>query len=213
MVMPTNSTILPHCRIKKRLLIPGVFIGVFAVLLFWVAVRGTRAEVALRNPNSANDGVLSQLVLSSDGRKEVRCAEIIAAPVERIWNVVTNYNHFAEIFPNTTAFKGEREPDGRWHLTGSVRSPVGRWPVDVHVRHEESPNRRIASWNEPHDSLKVNRGRWTVTRQGENQTLLEYNLDLEVAPFPSFVVRAVLLEQLKPVMKAVAKQAQQKPSS
>jgi hypothetical protein len=39
--------------------------------------------------------------------------------------------------------------------------------------------------------------------------LLEYNLELKVSPFPDFIVRAVLLDQLKPVLKAVANRAQQ----
>ena len=97
-----------------------------------------------------------------------------------------------------------REPDGRWHLTAEIRSIVGKWPMDLHVRHEESAAKFVASWDEPYGAWKINRGSWVVTQHGAGETLLEYNLELRVSPFPDFVIRAVLLDQLKPVMRAVA---------
>jgi hypothetical protein len=81
--------------------------------------------------------------------------------------------------------------------------------MDLHVRHEESPEKRMAVWDEPHGSWKVNRGSWVVTPMGADATLLEYNLELSVAPFPDFVVRAVMLGQLDPVLRAAARRAEQ----
>jgi uncharacterized protein YndB with AHSA1/START domain len=196
----------------KRILIPGMLIGGVSSLLLWAAVRGNWADDAARNPATTEDGVVRQLLQTGEGHKELRAAVIVRAAADRVWAVVTDYDHFAEIFPNTTASKGVREADGRWHLTGEVKSLVGRWPVDVHVKHEEMGNKMIASWDEPHDALKINRGNWTVTRQSEDKTLLEYHLELKVTPFPSFVVRAMLLEQLEPVMEAVRQRAEQKAS-
>ena len=58
---------------------------------------------------------------------------------------------------------------------------------------------------------KVNRGSWVLTQHGAGETLLEYNLELRVSPFPDFVIRAVLLDQLKPVMRAVASRVARNP--
>jgi uncharacterized protein YndB with AHSA1/START domain len=196
-------------RIRKRIVIPAAFIGVVTAFLVWGIVRGNLADPQPRNPSSAADGVMTQLIRNTDGRKQIRAVIIIKAPPERVWNVLTNYDRFSEVFPNISASKGVRDPDGRWHVTGEVRSIVGRWPMDVHVRHDESPSKFTASWDEPYGAWKVNRGSWVVTPHGSGETLLEYNLDLSVSPFPDFVVRAVLLEQLKPVVKAVAKRAEQ----
>jgi uncharacterized membrane protein len=209
---PQASSTPPPNRVPKRILIPGIFIGGVVLLLLWAAVRGNWADAESRNPASVEEGVVSQLLLTREGHRANRCAVLITAPADRVWATVTDYDHFAEIFPNITASKGVRDADGRWHMTGEVKSPVGRWTMDVHVRHEELANKFIASWDEPHGALKVNRGSWTVTRQTEDQTLLEYHLELKVSPFPDFLVRAVLLEQLKPVMRAVARRAQQKRS-
>lgn len=205
--VPDSPTPPAPRRIRKQIAVPTVFLVVVMLLLLWGTIRGNWADSQPRNPSSAADGVVAQL-LRTDGRKQLRAALIIISPPDRVWNVVTNYDHFSEVFPNIRTSKGARDPDGRWHLTGEVRSFVGRWPMDLHVRHEEAPGRSVASWDEPHGAWKVNRGSWVVTQHGPGETLLEYNLELKVSPFPDFVVRAVLLGQLKPIMKAVANQVQ-----
>lgn len=191
-------------RIQKRFLIPTVFIVVVIALLFWGAIRGNWTDTEARNPSSLADGVVTQILRTAEGQKQLRAALIVSAPPERVWKVVTDYDHFSDVFPNISASKGVRDSDGRWHISGEVRSIIGRWPMDLHVRHEESAARFVASWDEPNGSWKVNRGSWVVTPHGPNETLLEYNLELKVSPFPDFVVRAVLREQLKSVMGAVA---------
>jgi hypothetical protein len=206
--VPEAPTPSPSRPIKKRIAIPITLIVIVVLLLTWGAIRGTWADAEVRTPSSAADGVMAQLLRTANGRKQLRAALIVSVPPDRVWNVVTNYDHFTEVFPNISASKGTREPDGRWHLTGEVRSIIWRWPMDVHLRHLEEAGRFIASWDEPHGTWKVNRGSWVVTPHGAGETLLEYNLDLKVAPFPDFVVRAVLFGQLKPIIKAVASHAQ-----
>jgi uncharacterized protein YndB with AHSA1/START domain len=206
---PPDTPTRPALRhIRKRIAIPAAFIGVVVALLTWVAVRGNWTDAQARNPSSAADGVVTQLIRNTEGHKQIRAALIVSGPPERVWKVVTDYDHFSEIFPNLGASKGLRDPDGRWHLTGEVRSVVGRWPMDLHVRHEESAGRFVASWDEPNGAWKVNRGSWVVTPHGKSETLLEYNLELTVSPYPDFVVRAVMLEQLKPGLNAVGKRVQ-----
>ena len=202
--VPDSPTLPTPRRIRKRIVIPTVFIGVVVALLLWGIIRGNSTDSQPRNPSSAANGVVTQLVRTSEGRKQIRAALIVSAPPERVWKVLTNYDGFSDVFPNIGASKGVRDPDGRWHVTGEIRSIVGRWPMDVHVRHEESAARFVASWDEPHGAWKVNRGSWVVTQHRGGETLLEYNLELKISPFPDFVVRAVLLDQLKPVMRAVA---------
>jgi hypothetical protein len=194
-------------RFRKRIFIPVAFIAVVTALLLWEIVRGNWSDPQPRNP-STTAGIVTQLVRGPEDRKQIRAALILNAPAQSVWNVVTDYNHFADIFQNVRASKGVRDSDGRWHLTGEIRSFLARWPMDVHVRHEESPGRFVASWDEPHDAWKINRGSWVVTQHGRGETLLEYNLELRVSPFPDCIVRAVLLDQLKPVMRAVRNQVE-----
>jgi uncharacterized protein YndB with AHSA1/START domain len=206
--MKSVSESSPKNSVKKRLLIPVVLIAVVAGLLVWGIIRGNVTDASPQIPASAADGVLTQLIFTPQGTKQIHAAEIVMAPPGNVWKLVTDYDHFSDVFPNVATSKGVRDPDGRWHLSGEVRSVVGRWPMDLHVRHEESATKFVASWDEPNGELKVDRGSWVVTPRGNGGTLLEYNLELEVSPFPNFIVRAVLLDQLKPVMAAVAARAQ-----
>ena len=201
---PDSSTRPPGSRLRKRIIIPTVLIVVVMALLLWGIIRGNWTDAESRNPSSATDSVVTQLLRTTEGRKQIRAAVIVSAPPERVWKVVTDYDHFSDVFPNVSTSQGVRDPDGRWHVTGEVRSIVGHWPMDIHVRHEESTAKSVASWDEPNEAWKINRGSWVVTPHGTGETLLEYNLELKVSPFPDFVVRAVLLGQLKPVMRAVA---------
>jgi len=202
--IPDSLAPPPPRRMKMGIVIPLVFIAGVSAFLIWGIVRGNWSDTQPRNPSSTADGVMAQLLRTAEGRKQIHASVIVSAPPERVWKVVTDYDHFSDVFPNIGTSKGVRDPDGRWHVTGEVRSIVGRWPMDLHVRHEESAARFVASWDEPHGAWKVNRGSWVVTQPGTGETLLEYNLELKVSPFPDFVVRAVLLGQLKPVVRAVA---------
>jgi uncharacterized protein YndB with AHSA1/START domain len=206
--METVSDSVAPPRVKKRIIIPTVLIIAVVGLLAWGVIRGNWTDDQPINPSSVDDGVVTELLRTAAGGKQIRAVMIVDAAPESVWKVVTDYDHFADVFPNISTSKGTRDPDGRWHLTGEVRSLVGHWPMDLHVRHEESAAKSVASWDEPSGALKINRGSWVVTPHGNNQTLLQYNLELRVSPFPDFVVRAVLLDQLKPVMKAVANRAQ-----
>jgi uncharacterized protein YndB with AHSA1/START domain len=203
-----SSTPPPTSRPKSWVVFPAAIIGLVAALLIWGTLRGNWIDAQARNPSSAAEGVVTQILRTPEGGKQIRAALIVAAAPERVWRVVADYDHFSNIFPHLGATKGVRDADGRWHVTGEIRSIVGRWPMDLHVRHEESPTRYTAAWDEPHGAWTVNRGNWIVTPHGAGETLLEYQLELKVSPFPDFVVRAVLLGELKSVLSAVAKHAQ-----
>jgi uncharacterized protein YndB with AHSA1/START domain len=203
----SNQSAPPPDRLKKRFVIPLAFIVAIVALMVWAMIRGNRTVAQPSTPASLAEGIVTELLQTPEGGKQIHVAMIIAASPQGVWKVVTDYDHFSEIFPNVITSKGTLDPDGRWHLTGEVRSIAGSWPMDIHVRHEESAAKFVASWDEPYEKLKVDRGGWVVTPHGNGQTLLEYNLELKVSPYPDFVVRTILLDQLKPVVQAVANRA------
>ena len=207
--MPDSQKPPARKRLGVPVIISAISIGLVTALLLWATVRGNWTDSQRRNPASPADGVVTQLLRTTDGHKRIRAAILVSGPTERAWKVVTDYDHFSDVFPNFGASKGVRDADGRWHLTGEVQSLVGHWPVDVHVTHQELPGKFTASWDEPYGSLKINRGSWVVSEHGPNESLLEYNLEVRVSPFPDFVVRCVMLDQLKPVIRAVANHVRQ----
>jgi uncharacterized membrane protein len=141
-----------------------------------------------------------------EGEAQVRCAVVLDRPLETVWAVVTDYDHYADIFPTLTEAEGKSGADGG-ELRGSARAwPLGSWPVEIRFRHDVTPDRRVASWDSPGGDLVVNRGSWTLTRLPNGRTLLVYALTVRSASFPRVVINNVLLDR-NPQAVAAARDA------
>ena len=199
--------------IKKRYAIPLGLLTIVFLLMIWLSIRGTWADTTPRNPVTSSEGALTQLYLAPSG-KQIRSALVIDHPIDEVWNVVTDYDHFSEIFPHVCHTDIRRESDGRFHLSGSaVANCFGTWPFEVHITHHESPKQYIAEWAEPHLDLTVNRGSWTLTPLSGNRTLAVYTLEAEVKQFPGFIVRSALLMRVDGVIGAVAREVARRQGS
>ena len=90
--MATDAAAQPHKRrVRKRIWIPSAMLGVLLLSAGWLVWRGTSAETVERNPASAGDGAVTQL-LTQEGRTFVRCAIVVPAPPAAVWKVVTDYD-------------------------------------------------------------------------------------------------------------------------
>ena len=200
----------PPRQVRKRILLPAIAIAMLIVLAGGIWLRGTAASAEEKNPTSSAEGVLTQLYLTQDGRKVVRCAAIVDRPVEEVWKAVTDYGNFGRMFPMLRDVRAGVEADGRSRLQCKVTSIFGAWPVDVRIRHDTS-GKHVASWDEPTGNITVNRGSWTLTPLDPAKTRVIYLLDVEVRPFPDALVRAVLLSRQKTVVEALASHLEKKP--
>lgn len=199
----------PVRRIKKRWLIPGLLLVLLIALLIWAGIRGTWADLERKNPSTVADGPVCQLFLEKPpDQKVVRCAMLLGFSAEEVWRVVTDYDHFDEIFPYLHSTRAtceggnDKHRTATYHLTGMVHSKLfGDWPFDTHVEHRELS--RTVSWIERGHRVTYNAGSWEMIAKGPQQTLLVYSLAVEVTPFPDSVVRNVLLDHVKEVVTAV----------
>jgi hypothetical protein len=213
--MATNpgQTVPPRRRrwLRKRTIVLGVA-ALLAAVLVWLVVRGTWADTAPRNPQSSAEGAVAQLYQEPDGRKLVRAALVIDRPADEVWKVVTDYDHFAETFPYERSLQGEREPGDRYHLSGVLHSQLyGDWAFDVRVRHEETAEGRVASWEGPTPDLPVHRGSWTVTPLGPDRTLLALAVEMQLRGYPQFWTHNILLNRVKPMVRAVDQRLKTRP--
>ena len=189
---------------SKRLLSALAVSLPLLVFLGWAYARGTYADAEERNPADSAAGPVRQLYQTPDGHKHVRCSIVIDAPAKEAWGVITDYEHFREIFARLTEASFARRPAGRRELTGALRSRLwGTYEFTTVVRHEESADRFVASWDQPGGDLQVNRGRWEVRALGADRCLLVLMLEASVAKAPDFVLRDVLLGRVKPVLAAL----------
>lgn len=190
-------------RVRKRWLIAGLLLGLLALLLLSVYVRGTWADTVPRNPTTPEAGIVCQLLQTPDGAKQVRCAVVLDAPPPLVWRVVTDYDHFPETFPTITSAEARPEGDGLFHLNFVLQTPIGPMPVEAQIRHVETPERSTASWDQPSGDLLVNRGSWEVTPADAGRTLLVYTLEVAVRHYPDFLVRNALLSRQPKIVDAV----------
>ncbi len=195
----------PPRRLRKRVLIPLIVVGIFGLLLLGAYVRGTWADTTPKDPTSSADGVVCHLYRTPDGHTPVRCAVLLDHPIDRVWKVVTDYDHYGEIFPTlaTVPVKVLRVDVGGYHLSGVAHSVLGDWPFNIHINHKVTPEQRVASWNDTAGDVRLNRGSWTLTPKGPGKTLLVYSLEVEIKGYPNFLVRNVLLSRQPGVMGAV----------
>lgn len=200
-------------RFKKRVVIPVLIIVLFLALLGGAWVAGSWADTESRTPRSSAEGTLCQLYRAPDGHTLVRCARIFDHAPEAVWRVVTDYDHFSEIFPQVRAAQAEKEADDLYLLSGTVSTPIGPWEFRTHVRHKESPDHYVASWDEPGGQLTVARGSWDLTRLEGGRTLLVYTQEVELAGYPTPFVRAALRTQLPRTVEVIERRLQRGPTT
>jgi hypothetical protein len=203
----------PARRVRKRLVIPALLLALIAIFFAWLYWRGTHIETEMRNPRSAPDGAVTQL-LAKDGGTFVRCAIVVDADPSGVWKVVTDYDRQADFLPYVSQISSARLDEGRIRVSGVAHSRVwGDWPFESVVTEKEDPARGeyTVSWaEEGHGELVLNRGGWAITRLGEHQTLLAYLLEVEVRRGPPFLVRNIIMNRLPSVLRAVREEVRRR---
>jgi hypothetical protein len=97
-------------------------------------VRGTWADHEPRTPGSVAEGPVSQLYQPAGGHTRVRGAILLPYPREKVWAVVTDYEHYGDFLPYLTNIDVERVKDG-CHMTGQAKSALrGYWDFAIDVR-------------------------------------------------------------------------------
>jgi len=205
--MTTGAAAQPtRRRVRKRIWIPSALLGVLLLSLGWLWWRGTSAETVERNPASAADGAVTQL-LSQEGRTFVRSAIVVPAPPEAVWKVVTDYESHPQFIRYIAEQTSEKRDDGRVRLRGVARSRLwGDFPFQTDATHVEQPDQGeyAASWQEEGQAgFPVYRGGWTVKRLPDDQSLLTLTLQMEVQGYPSFLVRNILMDRVGTVVRSV----------
>jgi uncharacterized protein YndB with AHSA1/START domain len=171
----------------------------------WVVVRGTWADIEPRNPQTSAEDPITQLYRTPQGDVQVRCAIVIDAPTARVWEVIRDYPNHPRFLPYVSAMEVQPKEGDRIFLTGTTHSRLwGDWTFAVHVDHQKVSDKEYrATWDEPGPGLAVNRGSWTLTALGPNQTLAVYALQVEAARYPNFFVRTLLLDRLYKVLSGL----------
>lgn len=188
--------------IKKRVLIPGLLLLLGGGLLIRDILR-TRPSVA-PDPDDAAQGVRCAVRRLPDGTFPVRCALVLNHPRERVWSVITDYDHYTGIFPYLTACSGTREDDTHYKMNATASSPVySSWPFTATIEHRKTEPLWATAWNDASGKITIERGSWTMAQLDANRTLLSYTLELQIKHVPALFVDNILLDNLPKVLRAV----------
>src|SRR5262249_50079180 len=163
--MATQAPVQPPTRrLRKRLAIPALLLFLLTISFAWLYWRGTTVETTPRNPRTAADGAVTQ-VLAQDGGTYVRCAIVVDAAPTHVWQVVTDYDNQADFLPYVSHVSSWRSGDGRVRVSGVAHSRIwGDWPFESVVTEKEDPERGnyTVSWSEESEGgMALNRGNWT----------------------------------------------------
>jgi uncharacterized membrane protein len=195
------------------LFIPAGLLAVVAAATLAALVRGSWSDAERRVPAEPGGEPVCYVHQNSDVEKEVRCAVRLAAPMDEVWAVITDYEHFGDICSCVHAARIEHEPNGICRLEARANSlPPGQMPFEVEMRHKQLLHQYQSSWDQPSGELLVNRGQWVLTPLSPRETLLEVSLEIQVRHVPTFILRNLSFGRLRAVAMAVERRLRDGPS-
>jgi hypothetical protein len=202
---PDSTSTPQRRRVKKRILIPAIVLGLLLLFVLLAYVRGTWAASEVRNPQTAGEGTITQLYRTPQGDTQVRCAILVDAPIEKVWAVVRDYGKHGSFLPHFGEIVVGPAEGERVHLVGTAHTwPWGDWPFSVDMDHKKvSDTEYVASWDNPSEAMPVDRGSWTLQATGPNQTLLVLALQIEAARYPTVFVNNILMDRMYRVVSAL----------
>jgi hypothetical protein len=209
MSKPPADPIAAPRRRRRRLFIPLLLLALLVGTGVVLYVRGTWADDVPRNPATVAEGPVSQLYQPPGQPKRVRGAILLPNAPDKVWNAVTDYEHYGAFLPYLADVTGEPTGDGG-RVSGQARSLLGGyWPFTIHVHEKKEGDTRVAWWDETGSGeVRVNRGSWEVSPAANGETLLILSLDGEVHNYPTFILRNTFLHRLKEVLRRVEQHLQ-----
>ena len=193
-------------------LLPAVPAALLVGALGAAFVRGAWPEEG-RDPAGVADGPVCAVCRTPGGGKEVRCALRLPYTMDRVWEVVTDYDHYGDVCDCIRADAVRHEPDGRCRLAARARSLLaGEVPFAVELLPEQNLDEYVISWDRPDGRVLVNRGRWRLRPVGRAETLVALSLEVQVRGVPTFVLRNLSLHRLREVVRALERRLRDGPS-
>jgi hypothetical protein len=189
--------------LRRRHLVRRLFIPMALLVLLVAAglaawVRGGWADPTPWVPGSVAEGLVCQVCQPPGEPPHVRCSIRLPYSLDRVWAVVTDYEHYGDLCSHVHADRITHRPDGVCRVEARADTPVSfPMPFALDVRHEQRLQEYATSWDEPSGAIRVNRGGWTLTALGPEETLLVLTQDVQVRGVPPFIVHNFTLNRLR----------------
>ncbi|MFH1810238.1 MAG: SRPBCC family protein [Pseudomonadota bacterium] len=132
--------------------------------------KGLPALPASAVQDLLRQGELVLVARQADGTlREVTAGVLVDAPVDRVWQTITDFEHYPSFMPqNTEAKVLDGSPAGTVRVQQTVAMRVWRLPaIEVHytLAHRLDPPTRVSFW-QVDGELPGTRGRWELVAAG-----------------------------------------------
>ena len=161
-------------------------------------------EESMRSKLERGD-VVTESTEGQGGRKDARAFALLAAPVERVWDAITDYDHYKDFMPLTKASRVKRrEGDTVWFYTElSMLLKTCSYEIKLTL---EKPKWR-ASWTLVESNmLRANEGSWQLESTPAGETYAVYTAYVAPSlPVPEMILNKLTKGTLPQLMAAVRK--------
>jgi coenzyme Q-binding protein COQ10 len=131
---------------------------------------------------------------------------VINAPVEKVFDVITNYDRYAEFLSEVKKVSTSKREGNTVQVHYEV-DVVKRIRYTIRVT-EERPKRMSWTFVEG-EVMKDNKGSWTLEPEGEGKTRATYNVEMALgALVPKAIINTLTESQLPKMLEAFKRRAE-----
>ncbi|XXF80746.1 SRPBCC family protein [Myxococcaceae bacterium GXIMD 01537] len=132
---------------------------------------------------------------------------VINAPVEKVFDTITNYERYAEFLPEVKEVRASNRKGNEVELHYKVDVVVKTIRYSIRAK-EERPTRMSWSFIEG-EVMKDNKGSWQLEPAGEGKTKATYTVEVTVGPLvPKAILNTLVDSTLPKMMEAFKKRAE-----
>ncbi|MBI4617368.1 MAG: SRPBCC family protein [Planctomycetes bacterium] len=163
------------------------------------------AEYAVREALERGEVVTQAETEGNTATSRAEC--LVAAPPDRVWQAITDYENYPEFMPDTVACTVVKHEGLEFQLHQEIEVAWRRVRYDLLVTHRE--DRLGTSWHKVSGDLDVNDGSWSIVQVEPEKCLAIYRL--RVMPnfwIPQSIADRLIRRSLPGVVRAVKKRAE-----
>ena len=127
--------------------------------------------------------------------------EVLDVPKDKLFDVITRYEEYPEFVTGVRKIEVERKGPGKarckYHV--SMIKDI-EYTLDI----TDDRDAGTIQWSlVESDAMKVNNGFWKLTAEGDDQTHVRYELEVEFSfPVPGFVLKKLVKGSLGPMVRS-----------
>ena len=131
---------------------------------------------------------------------------VIDAPVEKVFQIVTDYDRYAEFLPEVKRVSTSERSGNRVQVHYEV-DVIKR--IQYTLRMQEEPPHRVTWSFVKGEVMKDNHGSWLLEPAGEGKTKATYTIEMALGPLvPKTIVKALVEGSLPKMLEAFKRRAE-----